>query len=117
MLLKQEYRDLFKNIKGVSVKLETSNDFKSNFWLSCITFNDDAIFSKEDFQNAMQNSNIETRPLWKPMHMQPVFKGLPYYGNKESEVLFKKGICLPSGSNLSDGDRERITKVVKNLLK
>jgi len=111
------YKELFKEIKDITVMQEPNNDFKSNFWLSCITIEEDAIFSKEDLQNAMQKANIETRPLWKPMHMQPIFKGQPYYGNKESERLFKKGLCLPSGSNLTNKDRERITKVVKKSLK
>ena len=63
----------------------------------------------------MYDSNIETRPLWKPMHLQPVFRDVPYYGSGESETLFKKGLCLPSGSNLTDNDRGRISNIVLSL--
>jgi dTDP-4-amino-4,6-dideoxygalactose transaminase len=59
--------------------------------------------------------NIESRPLWKPMHLQPIFENAAYYGEKVAETLFENGLCLPSGSNLSDEDRERIKKVVLNL--
>ena len=56
--------------------------------------------------------NIESKPLWKPMHLQPIFKSYPYYGENISETLFKKGLCLPSGSNLTEKDRQRIEKVI-----
>ena len=110
------YIDLFKNIAGVEVQKEPNKDFYSNFWLSTILIDDNAIFSKIQFQKAMDEANIETRPLWKPMHLQPVFKGSAYYGNKESELLFEKGLCLPSGSNLTSNDKERITSVIKSLV-
>ena len=71
--------------------------------------------TKQNLQNAMLEANIETRPLWKPMHLQPIFKDLPYYGNNESEKLFNKGLCLPSGSNLTDDDRDRIFNVVSKF--
>ena len=60
----------------------------------------------------LEKDNIESRPLWKPMHLQPIFKKHPYYGNKVAESLFEKGLCLPSGSNLTDEERERIKKGV-----
>ncbi|WP_042005347.1 DegT/DnrJ/EryC1/StrS family aminotransferase, partial [Capnocytophaga canis] len=56
--------------------------------------------------------NIESRPLWKPMHLQPIFADAPYYGGKVSETLFDNGLCLPSGSNMTDEERERIAKVI-----
>ena len=59
--------------------------------------------------------NIESRPLWKPMHLQPVFENSPYYGKKIAEELFENGLCLPSGSNLSDEDRNRIKETVLSL--
>ena len=110
------YRDLFYNIPGVEVQKEPNSDFHSNFWLSTILIDNNAPFSKAKFQEAMEDANIETRPLWKPMHMQPVFKEYSYYGNKESEFLFDKGLCLPSGSNLTPNDRKRINEVVKCLM-
>ncbi|MCZ8214661.1 MAG: DegT/DnrJ/EryC1/StrS family aminotransferase, partial [Cyclobacteriaceae bacterium] len=61
----------------------------------------------------LEKENIESRPLWKPMHMQPVFSTAPFYGNKVSEGLFKRGICLPSGTNTSDRDWERIIECLK----
>ena len=64
----------------------------------------------------MLDANIETRPLWKPMHLQPVFLNSAYYGNDESEQLFLKGLCLPSGSNLSEQDRNRISETVIKLV-
>ena len=64
----------------------------------------------------MEGNNIETRPLWKPMHLQPVFKNYPYYGSNVSETLFETGLCLPSGSNLSQEDLDRIALTVNNIV-
>jgi len=110
------YVNLFKNVKGIEVQKEPTKDFHSNFWLSCILIHDQAPFTKVQFQETMDAQNIETRPLWKPMHLQPVFKGLPYYGSNVSETLFNKGVCLPSGSNLSEQDFNRISNTIKSLL-
>ena len=112
----QFYNDLFKDVKDIEVQQQPTQDYYSNFWLSCILIHDDAPFTKAQFQAAMDAENIETRPLWKPMHLQPVFKGLPYYGSKVSETLFEKGICLPSGSNLTEEDLNRISKKLKSLI-
>jgi len=60
----------------------------------------------------LEAENIESRPLWKPMHLQPVFANYPYYGGTVAEDLFENGLCLPSGSNLTDHDRERIAAVI-----
>ena len=109
------YQKLFNDIKGVKVFKEPNKNYSSNHWLSCITIENDCNFSKADFQSAMSEANIETRPLWKPMHLQPVFKDLPYFGNNESETLFNKGLCLPSGSNLTYDDRDRIFNVVSKF--
>lgn len=112
----QFYQDLFNDVEGVEVQQEPNSDYHSNFWLSCILIHDNAPFTKAQFQEAMDAENIETRPLWKPMHLQPVFKGIDYYGNNVSEVLFKNGVCLPSGSNLTDEEFKRINNVVNSLL-
>ena len=109
------YKNLFKDINGVEVFQEPNENYASNHWLSCIIIENDIDFSKADFQSAMSEANIETRPLWKPMHLQPIFKDLPYFGNNESETLFNKGLCLPSGSNLTDDDRDRIFNVVSKF--
>lgn len=112
----QFYNDLFKDVKGIEVQQQPTQDYYSNFWLSCILIHDDAPFTKAQFQATMDAENIETRPLWKPMHLQPVFKEFPYYGNNVSQTFFEKGVCLPSGSNLSEEDLNRISKAVKSLL-
>ena len=112
----QFYNDLFKDVKGIEVQQQPTQDYYSNFWLSCILIHDDAPFTKAQFQAAMDAENIETRPLWKPMHLQPIFNGLPFYGKNISEKLFKKGVCLPSGSNLTENELNRIKNVVNSLL-
>lgn len=66
---------------------------------------------------AMEKENIESRPLWKPMHLQPVFEGTSFFGEGIAEQLFQNGLCLPSGSNLSTNDLERVTNLVLNFLK
>ncbi|MGB2684078.1 MAG: DegT/DnrJ/EryC1/StrS family aminotransferase, partial [Olleya sp.] len=110
------YTNLFKDVKGVEVQKQPNEDFYSNFWLSCILIHEDAPFTKAQFQEAMDTENIETRPLWKPMHMQPIFKNALYFGDQLSKTLFEKGLCLPSGSNLQQVDLDRIKKVVNKLL-
>ncbi len=112
----QFYNDLFKDVKDIEVQQQPTQDYYSNFWLSCILIHDDAPFTKAQFQAAMDAENIETRPLWKPMHLQPIFNGLPFYGKNISEKLFKKGVCLPSGSNLTKNELDRIKNVVNSLL-
>ncbi|MCW1960903.1 aminotransferase class I/II-fold pyridoxal phosphate-dependent enzyme [Chryseobacterium viscerum] len=109
------YFEIFKNIEGVTVFSEPGNDFYSNHWLSAIIVDPQVTGkNREDLRLAFLEDNIESRPLWKPMHLQPVFESSPYYGGKISENLFDNGLCLPSGSNLSDDDRERIANVIRN---
>lgn len=106
------YANIFKDIEGVSVFKEPNSDFYSNHWLSCITINSDILGkTREDLRLALESENIESRPLWKPMHLQPIFEKYPYYGGKVSEELFVSGLCLPSGSNLTDEDRARLQEV------
>ena len=110
------YKTLFKDVKGVMILEEQSDAIFSNHWLSCILINDNAPFTREDLHTKMLEANIETRPLWKPMHLQPIFKNAPYYGSNLSEELFNTGLCLPSGSNLTKEDRHRIASVIEALL-
>ena len=113
----QFYQDLFKDVDGISVFTEPTNDFYSNHWLSCIIIDEaKTSFSREDLRLSLEKENIESRPLWKPMHLQPVFKDCAYYGTAVSEDLFNNGLCLPSGSNLTDEDRERIKTSIQKLL-
>ncbi|MGO3708423.1 MAG: DegT/DnrJ/EryC1/StrS family aminotransferase [Mesonia hippocampi] len=113
------YQALFAPIAGVEVFSEPTADFFSNHWLSAILVdtNKTGGISREDIRLALQEENIESRPLWKPMHLQPIFKEAPYYGEKVAENLFDSGLCLPSGSNLTDQDRERIKTTIQKLFK
>ena len=104
------YVNLFAAIDSVSVFQEPDVDFQSNFWLSCIIIDSERLGrTREDLRLALEAENIESRPLWKPMHLQPIFEGFPYYGGRVSERLFESGLCLPSGSNLTKDDKERIS--------
>ncbi len=85
--------------------------FFANRWLTTILT--DSYEQREKIRLALASENIESRPLWKPMHLQPVFKDVPAYTNGVSEDLFNRGLCLPSGSNLTDADKERIVEVIK----
>jgi dTDP-4-amino-4,6-dideoxygalactose transaminase len=111
------YVDLFKNIPGVTVYSTPNEDYFANYWLSAIVIDSKLTngIDRERLRLAFEAENIESRPLWKPMHLQPIFEKYPYYGNRVSETLFENGLCLPSGSNLNDEDRERIRAVTKNL--
>ena len=110
------YQAIFADIEGVTVFVEPNSDYYSNHWLSAILVDPDvAGKTREELRLALNEENIESRPLWKPMHLQPVFADAPYYGTNVSEKLFENGLCLPSGSNLTDEDRHRIAKVMTDL--
>lgn len=112
------YIDVFKDIDGVDVFTEPNSDFYSNHWLSAIIVNPDITGKdREDLRLAFLEDNIESRPLWKPMHLQPVFADAPYYGTNISEKLFENGLCLPSGSNLTEVEKERIANVIHKFFK
>lgn len=113
----QFYQDLFKEVDGITVFEEHMSDYFSNHWLSCILIDEDVTgFSSEDLRLHLEKDNLESRPLWKPMHLQPLFKEAPYYGAKVAENLFEKGLCLPSGSDLTENDLKRIAKSINNFL-
>jgi dTDP-4-amino-4,6-dideoxygalactose transaminase len=111
------YVDVFKDIQGVNVFTVPNDNFFSNYWLSTILV--DPLKTKgitsEVIRLNLEKANIESRPLWKPMHLQPVFCNFPYYGNAVAETLFANGLCLPSSSNLTDEERNRIKSVIINL--
>lgn len=110
------YRDLFADIDGVTVFVEPNADYYSNHWLSAIIVDSNKTGkTREDLRLVLLEDNIESRPLWKPMHMQPVFADAPYYGTDIAEKLFDDGLCLPSGSNLTDEERERIALKIKEV--
>ena len=112
------YKEVFQDISGVTV-METQPNTVANYWLSAILIDENQTngISRETLRLAFEKENIESRPLWKPMHLQPVFAACPYYGGTTSEILFDKGLCLPSGSNLTDEDRNRIQQVVIHIFK
>ncbi|AZA55373.1 aminotransferase class I/II-fold pyridoxal phosphate-dependent enzyme [Chryseobacterium sp. G0201] len=110
------YAEICKDIDGVDLFSEPSADFYSNHWLSVITIDETkTLRTCEDLRLSFLEEGIESRPIWKPMHLQPIFQDAPYYGGKVAENLFGNSLCLPSGSNLSDNERERIAKVMTEV--
>jgi dTDP-4-amino-4,6-dideoxygalactose transaminase len=106
----QRYREFFKDVAGIIIQTEPNADFYSNYWLSAILI-DPALtggITREDVRIALDAENIESRPLWKPMHLQPVYEGSKFFGTRVCEKLFEQGLCLPSGSNLTEEEFERI---------
>ena len=114
--IQKMYSRALTGYKGIRLLENPSPDYNSNHWLTCILV-DPALagFSREDLRLKMEAENIETRPLWKPMHLQPVLAGTPFYGNDTSEKLFEQGLCLPSGSSLTDEDVQRVIECVKGM--
>jgi dTDP-4-amino-4,6-dideoxygalactose transaminase len=111
-----QYTEVMGSKKGVSFCNEPEGYF-SNRWLSTILIDSEvAGASREDLRLALEKENIESRPLWKPMHLQPVFEGCAFYGDGTSDRLFRDGLCLPSGSNLSEDDMKRVIDVVNSVL-
>jgi dTDP-4-amino-4,6-dideoxygalactose transaminase len=110
------YTELLAECEGISVKQNHSTDFDSNFWLTCIEVDPAKCNGKtaDDIRLHLESHNIESRLLWRPMHMQPVFADCPYYGDGTSERIFERGLCLPSGSSLTD---EQITFVADTIKK
>jgi dTDP-4-amino-4,6-dideoxygalactose transaminase len=113
------YVNVFASIEGVDVFSTLNDDYYANYWLSAITIDENKTkgITRETLRLALEAENIESRPLWKPMHLQPIFSNYPYYGKKVAENLFETGLCLPSGSNLTDNDRERIVAVIVSVFK
>jgi dTDP-4-amino-4,6-dideoxygalactose transaminase len=114
----QYYLDALEGADGISFLPEPPGSF-SNRWLSCILVDPKRTknhISREDIRLALEDDNIESRPLWKPMHLQPVFEGARFYGNGTSEHLFDQGLCLPSGSNLTESEIERVVERIRKIL-
>lgn len=110
----QLYQKAFEPIDGVSVQDNPDEDFDSNFWLSTILIDENKTgVNHEMLRVALDKKNIETRPLWKPLHLQPVFSSAPAYVDGTSERLFQQGLCLPSGPCVSD---EEVQYVVDSIM-
>ena len=114
--MNQFYKDYFSKIEGVTVFSEPNDDYYSNHWLSAIVLDPSKTGGRTStsLREHLDQHNIESRPLWKPMHLQPIFNGTPYYGGRVAENLFDNGICMPSGSNLDDHARARITSALND---
>jgi dTDP-4-amino-4,6-dideoxygalactose transaminase len=108
------YKKALADIPAISF-LDEPEGYFSNRWLSCILVNPENGITREAIRLALEAGNIESRPLWKPMHLQPVFSQCPYYGDGTSEKLFNDGLCLPSGSNLEEYHLEHVVKVIKSV--
>lgn len=114
----QWYKKLFKDYPFIDVFTEPSDDYFSNHWLTCIVVNENAKgITRETIRLGLAEDNIEARPLWKPMHQQPIFQDYPAYLNGVSDTLFEKGLCLPSGSNLTTEEKLRIQQALLKILK
>jgi dTDP-4-amino-4,6-dideoxygalactose transaminase len=113
------YVDILKDINGVTVFSAPNKDYYSNYWLTTIVVDATKINGKtrEDLRLYLETLNIESRPLWKPMHLQPVFAQYPFYGGTIAEQLFNKGLCLPSGSNMTPSDFDRIKLALTDFFK
>jgi pyridoxal phosphate-dependent aminotransferase EpsN len=109
-----EYRNLLSSEPGIHF-MPVAAYGKSNHWLTCITVNKDEFGGDaEAIRIALEENNIESRPLWMPMHMQPIFKDAEVFGGSVSEELFASGLCLPSGTALTTKDIRRIVDIVKS---
>lgn len=110
------YVEKLKNTPGITVMQPRSNvDLHPNYWLSTILVNSqEAGFTYQELSARLTAADIESRPLWKPMHLQPVFTQAPAYVNGVSEVLFNQGLCLPSGPMVTDEDVDRIVEIIKS---
>lgn len=111
------YSDEFAKVDGIEVQQNPSNDFNSNFWLSTILLDCNKIEkSPNEIRVSLNQLNIETRLLWRPMHMQPVYESAPYYGGNIAEKLFDRGLCLPSSSCLTDEEVYRVINSIKQVI-
>jgi dTDP-4-amino-4,6-dideoxygalactose transaminase len=111
------YKTALEGFQGISFVDELPGSF-ANRWLTCILVDSSKTggISREDIRLCLDKENIESRPLWKPMHLQPIFENAPFYGDNTCEKLFEDGLCLPSGSNLSVEDLNRVTETIVKCL-
>jgi dTDP-4-amino-4,6-dideoxygalactose transaminase len=106
------YHQLLKGVDGVEVKENPAARFDSNFWLTCVTLDRDP----DAIRRRLASAGIESRLLWRPLHLQPVFAAAPAYVDGTAEEIFAKGLCLPSGAGLTDQDVERVANEIKKIM-
>tara|TARA_Y100001958_G_scaffold98184_1_gene67813 strand:- start:455 stop:1597 length:1143 start_codon:yes stop_codon:yes gene_type:complete len=113
----KRYHEFFADVDGITFQTEPGPDYFSNYWLTAILIDPQLTegLTREDVKVALDSENIESRPLWKPMHMQPLHEGAKFYGTGVCEELFEKGLCLPSGSNLTEEQFDRIFTTLKKI--
>ena len=112
------YREHLDQVEGIQFLDEPGEEYFSNFWLTTILVDPEKTGTTHiRLMEELEKQNIESRHLWNPMHLQPVFSGSPAYVNGTSERLFKQGLCLPSGSNMNEEDRARVLEVLQRVLK
>ncbi len=113
----QRYRDFFEGVADVKFQTEPNTDFFSNYWLTAVLINPELTggINREQVRLALELENIESRPLWKPMHMQPIYEGSKFFGTGLCVKLFEQGLCLPSGSNLTESEFERIFEALSKI--
>lgn len=109
------YTKELAEIDGLSVQQNPSTDFNSNFWLSTVLIDPKTRKDPESLRQFMLDAGVETRRLWRPMHMQPVFADAPYYGDTTCETLFDRGLCLPSGSGLKEEELRYVADKIKEF--
>lgn len=110
------YMSELADIAAISVHDNPSVDFNSNFWLTTILIDPASGHTPDELRLAFADAGIESRLLWRPMHMQPVFADAPYYGSNVCENLFDTGLCLPSGSSLTDSDLDEVISIIRRTI-
>jgi dTDP-4-amino-4,6-dideoxygalactose transaminase len=115
----KRYREFFSGISGITFQTEPNSDYFSNYWLTTILIDSEKTenITREKVRLSLDSENIESRPLWKPMHLQPVYEGSQFFGSGVCKQLFEQGLCLPSGSNLTEEEFERIFETLSKIFK
>ena len=116
----KRYEEAFGSIEGLNFQPELKDTY-SNRWLTALTIDpDETGVTRTEIIEKLEESNIEARPVWKPMHLQPLFEEYAYYpheeGNSVSDELFENGLCLPSGSNMTEEQQEKVIEIIKEML-
>jgi dTDP-4-amino-4,6-dideoxygalactose transaminase len=113
----ERYQTVLRPLAGIEF-MPLASYGEANFWLTCITIDPEEFgATREDVRVALAAHNIEARPVWKPLHLQPVFAHCRMRGGTVAETAFARGLCLPSGSNLTGPDLDRVCKIVLNTSK